>query len=104
MDSRDSLNQTPDSIDLTVSLVKYKNAQRDTEKSNEDTSDNDTDKMIQFNKNKARKIYGRDIKEKWKIIKLVKSNKGRTIKVYAINREKENTETKKRKSITECKK
>ena len=64
VNSRDSLNQTPDSIDLTKSPVKCKNTQRDTEKSNEDTSDNDTDKMIQFNKNKARKIYGRDIKEK----------------------------------------
>ena len=27
------------------------------EKSNEDTSDNDIDKMIDFNKGKARKIY-----------------------------------------------
>ena len=32
MDSRDSLNQTPDSIDLTESPIKYKNTQRDTEK------------------------------------------------------------------------
>ena len=30
MDSRNSLNQTPDSIDLTESPVKYKNTQRDT--------------------------------------------------------------------------
>ena len=41
VDSRDSLNQTLDSIDLTKSPVKYKNSQRHTEKSNEDTSDND---------------------------------------------------------------
>ena len=49
VDSRDSFNQTPDSIDLTKSPVKYKNTQRDTEKSNEDASDNDIDKMIKFN-------------------------------------------------------
>ena len=115
VDSRDSHNQTPDSIDLTVSLVKYKNAQRDTEKSNEDTSDNDIDKMIKFNKDKARNVYRKDTNEQRNMEKTddnvndntyqtVKSNKGRTIKVYAINREKENTETKKRKSITECKK
>ena len=59
MDSRDSLNQTPDSIDLTKSPVKYKNTQRDTEMSNEDRSDNDIDDMIEFNKNKARKIMGK---------------------------------------------
>ena len=39
VDSRDSLTQTPDSIDLTESPVKCKNTQRDTENSNEDTSD-----------------------------------------------------------------
>ena len=72
VDSRDSLNQTPDSIDLTESPVKCKNTQRDTEKSNEDTSDNDIDKMIKFNKNKARKIYRRDINEQRKMIKIVK--------------------------------
>ena len=88
VDSRDSLNQTPDSIDLTESPVKCKNTQRDTEKSNKDTSDNYIDKMIEFNKNKSRKIYGRDIKEQRKIIKLVKSNKGITTRVYVINTER----------------
>ena len=39
VDSRDSLNQTLDSIDLTISPVKYRNAQRNTEMSNDDTSD-----------------------------------------------------------------
>ena len=58
MDSRDSLNQTPHSIDLTVSPVRYRNAQRDTENINEDTNDNDTDKIVKFNKDKARKVYG----------------------------------------------
>ena len=43
VDSRDSLDQTPDSIDLTESPVKNMNTQRDIEKINEDTSDDDTD-------------------------------------------------------------
>ena len=49
MDSRDSLNHTPDSIDLTESPVKYRNTQRDTEKRNDNISNNDTDEMIEFN-------------------------------------------------------
>ena len=60
VDSRDSLNQTLDSIDLTISLVKYRNVQRDTEKSNEDTNDNDMEETVKFNKDKARKVYGKD--------------------------------------------
>ena len=85
MDSIDSLNQTPDRIDLTESPVKYRNTQRDREKSNEDTSDDTTDKIIEFNKDKARKIYRKDMNEQRKRAKNVKSNKGRTTKVYAIN-------------------
>ena len=88
MDSRDSLNQTLDSIDLTKSPVKYKNTQRDTEKSNEDTSDNDIDKMIKFNKDKARKIYRKDTNEQRTMVKTIKSNKGKTTKVYVINTER----------------
>ena len=56
MDSRDSLNQTLDSIDLTESRVKYRNTQIDTEKSNNNISDNDIDEMIKFNTDKAREI------------------------------------------------
>ena len=88
MDSRDSLNQTLDSIDLTESPVKYKNTQRDKEKSNEDTSDNDINEMIEFHKDKARKIYGKDTNEQRKMIKIVKSNEGRTMRVYVINTER----------------
>ena len=99
MDSRDSLNQTPDSIDLTISPVKYRNTQRDTEKGNEDTSDNDIDKMVKFNKDKARKVYGKDTNEQRDMEKTdeninddtyqtVKSNKGRTTKVNEINTER----------------
>ena len=46
MDSRDSLDNTLDSIDLTESPVKHTN--RHIEKINDDTSDNDTDKMTIF--------------------------------------------------------
>ena len=81
VDSRDSLTQTPDSIDLTKYPVKLTNTQRDTEKINKDTSDDDTDKMIKFNKDKARKIYRKDTNEQRKRAKIVKSNKGRTTKV-----------------------
>ena len=88
VDNRDSLNQTPDSIDLTESPVKYKNTQRDTEKSNEGKSDNDIDKMIEFNTDKARKIYGKNINEQRKRIKIIKSNKGRTTRIYVINTER----------------
>ena len=44
--------------------------------------------MIEFNKNKARKIYGKDTNEQRKMIKIVKSNKGRTTRVHAINTER----------------
>ena len=63
MNSRDSLDQTPDSIDLTESPVKHTNTQRHIEKINEDTSDDVTDEMIDFDKDKARKIYRKDIIE-----------------------------------------
>ena len=48
VDSRDSLNQTPDSIDLTIFPVKHRNTQRDKEKINEDTNHNDIDRMVKF--------------------------------------------------------
>ena len=54
--SRDSLDQIPDSIDLTESPVKHINTQRHMEKINEDTSDDDTDEMIDFDNNKVKKI------------------------------------------------
>ena len=99
MDSRDSLNQTLDSVDLTVSPVKYRNEQRDTEKIYEDTNDSDTDEIVKFNKDNARKVYGKDRNEQRDIekndedinddtYKTVKFNKGRATKVYEINIEK----------------
>ena len=44
--------------------------------------------MIEFNKNKARKIYRKDTNEQRKMIKIVKSNKGKTTRVYVINTER----------------
>ena len=61
MDSRDSLDKTPDSIDLTESPVKHTNTQRQIEKINEDTIDNDTDEMIIFDGDKVKKTYRKDI-------------------------------------------
>ena len=46
------------------------------------------DEMIEFNTDKARKIYGKDTNEQRKRIKIVKSNKGRTTRVYVINTER----------------
>ena len=63
MDSRNSLDQTPDSIDLTESPVEHTNRQKHIEKINEDTSNDDTDEMIDFDNDKARKIYRKDTNE-----------------------------------------
>ena len=75
VDSRDSINQTPDSIDLTKSPVKHTNAQRDIENINEDTSDDDIDEMIEFNKDKARTIYRKDTNDQRKRAKITKSKR-----------------------------
>ena len=88
MDSRDSLNETPDSIDLTESPVEYKNTQKNTEKSNEDTNDNDTDEINEFNKDKVTKMYRKDTNGRRKMIMIRKSKKGRTTRVHAINIER----------------
>ena len=56
VDSRDSLDQTLDSIDLTKSPVKHTNTQRHMKKINEDISDEDTDEMIAFDNDKVKKI------------------------------------------------
>ena len=68
MDSRDSLDQTPDSIDLTESPVKHTYTQRHIEKINEDTSDDDTDEMI--DNDKVKKTYRKDTNERRKRAKI----------------------------------
>ena len=88
MDSRDSLDQTPDSIDLTKSPVKHTNTQRHMEKNNDDTIDEDTDEMIDFDNDKVKKTYRKDTNECRKRAKIVKTKKGRTTKIYAINIER----------------
>ena len=86
MDSRDSLDRTPDSIDLTESPVKHTNTQ--IEKINEDTSDNDTDEMIIFDGDKVKKKYRKYINALRKRAKTVKTKKGRTTKMYVMNIER----------------
>ena len=99
VDSGDSLNQTPDSVDLTVSSEKYRNEQTDREKTNENTNDNDTDEIVKFNKDKAIKVYGKDRNEQRDTEKTDENtnddtyervifNKGKAIKVHEINIEK----------------
>ena len=63
MGSRDSRDQILDSIDLTESPVKHTNTQRHIEKINEDTSDDDTDEMIDFDNDKAKRNYRNDTNE-----------------------------------------
>ena len=84
MDSRDSLDQTPDSIDLTESPEK----QRWIEKINEDTSDDDSEETITFDNDKMKKTYRKHANEQRKRAKTVKTKKGRTTKKYAINIER----------------
>ena len=102
MDSRNNLNQTLDSIDLTESPVKLTNTQRETAMLNEDTSGDDIDEMIEFNKDKARKIYRKDMNEQRKRAKIVKSNKGRTTKLYALNICRATTRPPRSSSTAEC--
>ena len=56
MDSRDSLDKTPDSIDLTESPVKHTNMPRHIERIDEDISDNDTDETIIFDGDKVKRL------------------------------------------------
>ena len=88
MDSRDSLDYTPDSIDLTKSPVKHTNTQRHIEKINEDTSDDDTDKQLPLIMIKQKKTYRKDKNALRKRAKTVKTKKGRTTKTYTINIER----------------
>ena len=98
MDSRDSLDQTPDSIDLTKSPVKHTNTQRHIEKIYKDTSYHDTDEMIDFNNGKVKKIYRKDTNERRKRAKIVNNQKGQNYKNICFKyRKKEIIETKEEK-------
>ena len=63
VDSRDSLDRTQDSIDLTKSPVKHINTQRWIEKINEDISDDNTDETITFDNDKVKKTYRKHTNE-----------------------------------------
>ena len=80
MDSRDSPDKIPDSIDLNESPVKHTNRPRHIQKINEDTSDNDTVEMIIFDGDKVKKTYRKDIKTLRKRAKTIKTKKSRTPK------------------------
>ena len=101
VDSRGSLDQTPGSIDLTESPVKHTCTQRHIEKIYEDTSDDATDETITFDEDKVKKTYRKDINALRKKANTVKTKNYKN--VYYKYRKKEIIETKKRKSITECK-
>ena len=81
VDSRDSLDRTPDSIDLTESPEKNTKTQKCIEKVNEDTSDNDTDEMITYETDELKKFNRKNIN--------TAKRKGRTAKIYTMNIEHE---------------
>ena len=70
VDSRDSLDLISDSIDLTESPVKHTNTQRQMEKINEITSDEDTDEMIDFDNDKVKKTYRKILMNEEKRLRL----------------------------------
>ena len=80
MDSRDSLDRTPDSIDLTESPEKNTKTRKCIEKTNEDTSDNDIDETITYETDELKKSNRKNINTEQK--------KGRTAKIYTMNIER----------------
>ena len=80
VDSRDSLDRIPDIIDLTESPEKNTKTQKHIGKTNEDTSDNDTDEMITYETDELKKSNRKNINTAQK--------KGRTAKTYAMNIER----------------
>ena len=80
MDSRNSLDRTPVSIDLTESPVRHIKTQKQIEKTNEDTSDKDTDEMITYETDELKKSNRKNSNTARK--------KGRTAKIYTMNIER----------------
>ena len=80
VDSRDSLDGTPDSIDLTESPEKNTRTQKRVEKTNEDTSDNDTDETITYETDELKKSNRKNVNTAKK--------KGRMAKIYIMNIER----------------
>ena len=79
VDSRDSLDRTPDSMDLTESPEKNTKTQKQIEKANEDTSDNDTDDTVTYEID--------ELKSNRKNVNTAKK-KGRMAKIYSMNIER----------------
>ena len=75
---------------------KYRNEYVDRGNKNTDTNDEDTDEILDFNKDKAMRTYGKDKNEKIDskkndevdIHEIIKFNKGKTNKVHDTNEEK----------------
>ena len=80
VDSRDSLDKTPDGIDLTESPQKNTKTQKQIEKVNEDTSDNDTDDTVTYETDELKKSNRKNINTVKK--------KGRTANIYTMNIER----------------
>ena len=75
-----SLDRTPDSIDLTESPEKNTKTQKCIEKTNEDTSDNDTDGTITYETDELKKSNRKNVN--------VAKKKGRMAKIYIMNIER----------------
>ena len=110
VNSRDSLSLTPDSVDLTVSPEKYWNKYADKGNKNTDTNDKDMNEILEFNKEKTTRTYGKDKMKTWiaktmmkmihmKLSNLTRAQQSTQDKCW----EKEIIKTKKKKSNTECK-
>ena len=84
VDSRDSLDRTLDSIDLTESPVKCMKTQKQIEKINKDTSDNDTDETITYKTDELKKSNRKNINTVRKRAENIDVKKGRTAKIYGI--------------------
>ena len=80
MDIRNSLDRTPVSVDLTESPVKHTNTRKQIEKTNEDTSNNDTDETITYEPDQLKKSNRKNINTAKK--------KGRTAEIYTMNIER----------------
>ena len=77
---RDSLDRTPDSIDLTESPEKNTKTRKHTEKVNEDTSDNDTDDTITYETDELKTSNRKNVNKAKK--------KGRMAKICTMNIER----------------
>ena len=77
VDSRDSLDKTTGSIDLTESPKKNTKTRQPIEKVNEDTSDNDTDDTVTYETDELKKSNKKNVNTVKK--------KGRMAKIYTMN-------------------